>query len=233
VLGLETNRAFMEAYMVGLNTEMGRELLWRRFPTDQRGTYFKSFWGYDTTQPGADGSPQRDAADIDEITSWGDQPLGSGMPGAATDEFVLLLRSDLLRRYPNALIYLAPSVDGAPDNAAGVHVMPSFNGSLDPDVAFFGFPVTAQAAIGDGTTTGYFVILQEHPTEPRFGLDPHVSLGTATHLSVGTRPPDGVTPPANLAWGSNAAAMAAITLQAPVRIAIRVSRLVASPQSHS
>ena len=31
--------------MVGLNFEMGRELLWRGFPTDQRGTYFDSFWG--------------------------------------------------------------------------------------------------------------------------------------------------------------------------------------------
>ena len=45
MLGLKTNRRFMEAYMVGLNVEMGRELLWRGFPTDQRGTYFDHFWG--------------------------------------------------------------------------------------------------------------------------------------------------------------------------------------------
>jgi len=232
VLGLETNRAFMEAYMVGLNTEMGRELLWRRFPTDQRGTCFRNFWGYDATQPGADSLPHEDAEDIDDITTWGDRALGAAAPGAAGEEFVLLLRSDLLRRYPNALIYLAPCVNGMPDNASGSHVMPSFNGSLDPDVAFFGFPVTSQAAIGNGTTTGYFVILQEHPTEPRFGLDLGLSFGTATHLKVGTAPPTGVLP-GNFAWGSNAAAMAAITLRAPVRIAIRVSRLVAPPQSHS
>ena len=30
--------------MVGLNDEMGRELLWRQFPTDQRGSYFRQFW---------------------------------------------------------------------------------------------------------------------------------------------------------------------------------------------
>jgi len=41
---LETNAKFIEAFMVGLNTEMGRELLWRGFPTDQRGTYFRQFW---------------------------------------------------------------------------------------------------------------------------------------------------------------------------------------------
>ena len=44
VLGLETNARFVEAYMVGLNFEMGRELLWRGYPTDQRGTYFERFW---------------------------------------------------------------------------------------------------------------------------------------------------------------------------------------------
>jgi hypothetical protein len=226
VLGLETNRAFMEAYMVGLNTEMGRELLWRRYPTDQRGTYFRNFWGYDTTQPGVDDplQLQTDAADIDAITGWGDRPLGAAAPGSSSDEFVLLLRSDLLRRYPNALIYLAPCVNGLPDDASGKHVMPSFNGSLDPDILFFGFAVSSPAAIGDGKTTGYFVVIQEHPTEPRFGLDPNLQLVSTTHLSV-TKPPAVLAQ--NPTWGTNAAAMAAITLQQPVRIAIRVSRLVA------
>ena len=37
------NRRFIEAYMVGLNHEMARELLWSGFPTDQRGTYFDRF----------------------------------------------------------------------------------------------------------------------------------------------------------------------------------------------
>jgi len=44
---LQTNRRFIEAYMVGLNHEMASELLWREFPTDHRGSYFRSFW--DTT----------------------------------------------------------------------------------------------------------------------------------------------------------------------------------------
>ena len=36
--GLEPDNAFVEAFLVGLNHEMGRELLWRGYPTDQRGT---------------------------------------------------------------------------------------------------------------------------------------------------------------------------------------------------
>ena len=35
---LETNQRFIEAYMVGLNHEFARELLWREYPTDQRGS---------------------------------------------------------------------------------------------------------------------------------------------------------------------------------------------------
>src|SRR5262249_15206818 len=41
---LETNQPFIEAYMVGLNHEFARELLWREYPTDQRGGYFRQFW---------------------------------------------------------------------------------------------------------------------------------------------------------------------------------------------
>jgi hypothetical protein len=44
---LQTNRRFIEAFMVGLNHEMASELRWREFPTDMRGNYFRSFW--DTT----------------------------------------------------------------------------------------------------------------------------------------------------------------------------------------
>jgi hypothetical protein len=41
---LETNQRFIEAYMVGVNHEMVRELQWREFPTDLRGTPFRQFW---------------------------------------------------------------------------------------------------------------------------------------------------------------------------------------------
>ena len=41
---LQTNRRFIEAFMMGLNHEMASELLWREFPTDHRGSYFRSFW---------------------------------------------------------------------------------------------------------------------------------------------------------------------------------------------
>ena len=48
VVPLETNSRFVQAFMVGLNTEMGRELMWRDYPADLSATYFNRFW---TTRP--------------------------------------------------------------------------------------------------------------------------------------------------------------------------------------
>src|SRR5207245_2699001 len=42
---LQTNPRFVEAFMVGLNELLARELLWREFPVGLNGTYFHNFWG--------------------------------------------------------------------------------------------------------------------------------------------------------------------------------------------
>jgi hypothetical protein len=219
VVGLKTNRAFVEAYMIGLNFEMGRELLWRGFPTDQQGTYFKHFWGSET---GA-----TVAADIDDLRKNLGRALGTAPPNAPGDQFVLLLRSGLLRRYPNAIIYLTPALTGTTSNPPP-DVFPMFNGAMDPDVNFFGFPISAAAAVGSATDPGYFVVIQEHPTEPRFGLDARVVntlIASKSHLAIGTQPPAGV-PLKGHTWGRNSAHMADITRRLPVRITIHASQLV-------
>ncbi|MFK7757135.1 MAG: hypothetical protein AB8B53_09415, partial [Flavobacteriales bacterium] len=41
---METNPKFIEALMMGANQEMARELMWRKYPTDQKGSYFRMFW---------------------------------------------------------------------------------------------------------------------------------------------------------------------------------------------
>ena len=217
VLGLKTNRAFVEAYMIGLNVEMARELLWRGFPTDQRGTYFRNFWGKDgaTTSIG----------DIGDLRENLGRALGTAPPNSPANQFVLLLRSSLLRRYPNAIVYLTPAVT---DGSRPPDIYPIFNGALEPDVNFAGFPIAPAAAVGGAGSAGYYVVIQEHPTEPRFGLDAAVStalLATKSHLSIGTQPPAGV-PLKGRIWGRNSAHMADITRRLPVRITIHASQLV-------
>jgi hypothetical protein len=176
---LLTNQKFVESYMVGLNHEMARELLWNEFPTDQRGSYFRQFWdfrGY-VPQPGETVDPEG-FRDIRPINAWPrTSQLGANSPrrNEAGGHLVLLIRGDLLRRYPNAMIYAARSVPGA----GGQRVPgqeerhPVFRGSLDPNVSFFGFELTVAEAKGasTGADQGWFFVLQEQPGEPRFGLD--------------------------------------------------------------
>jgi hypothetical protein len=219
VLGLATNRRFIEAYLVGLNHEMGRELLWRGFPTDQRGTCFTHFWKLDAARP--------DAGDIADLTDWRDHPLG-GSPGAApSEEFVMLLRSRLLARYPNAVIYMTPAVPGlkpgvvAPNPDPKQEVMPIFSGALKPDLAFLGFPVATRVAVGDDGGLGYFLVIQEHPTEPRFGLNFGATAAGVSHLVVGGPLPTGL-----IAWGKTASEMAGLTRRRPARVAIHARRLI-------
>ena len=220
VVGLRTNRAFVEAYMTGLSFEMGRELLWRGFPTDQQGTYFQHFWGTDAGV----GAP----IDVDDLRKNLGRELGTAPDGSPADQFVLLLRSSLLRRYPNAIIYLTPALTGAATTPPPTDVFSIFNGSMQPDVTFVGFPITPTAAVGSAGHPGYFVVIQEHPTEPRFGLDVAVAatLTNNSHVPIGAQPPAGM-PLKGRSWGKNSAHMAEITRRLPVRITIHASQLVA------
>ncbi|MEJ8823736.1 hypothetical protein WKW80_17120 [Variovorax humicola] len=222
VIGLKTNRRFVEAYMVGLNVEMARELLWRGFPTDQQGTCFDQFWD---VRAAATPRP-----DIGPLHLWGDRPLADPATAPVREQFVMLMRSTLLRRYPNAIVYAVsgftdPNGMRQPSDDPLAEVMPSFSGTMAPDVSFFGFDITTEQATGADGHAGYYIVIQEHPTEPRFGLDEDTPTGGASHLAVAGGPPAGV-PLGGLQWGRNGAHMAGIVRQLPVRISIHASQLV-------
>jgi hypothetical protein len=224
--------------MVGLNHEMGRELLWRGFPTDQRGTYFDQFWDARASAPADDdGSGFRRHrhrhGDILPLHQWGARKLGSPEGAPAGERFVMLMRSSLLRRYPTAVIYaIKAEMQGTkrkmskePTN----ELYPVFRGSLDPDVSFFGFNITADDAVGTGGDPGYFIVIQEQPGEPRFGLDDDTPRGSASHLKVNAGVPAGM-PLHGLTWGQNGAHMAGILRQQPVRFAIHASQFLRPKQ---
>lgn len=236
---LETNQEFIEAFMVGVNHEFNRELLWRRYPTDRRGTAFHKFW-----------DRLDDDDDIADIHTWpGMNRLGGNSVGADEGSLVLLIRGQLLRRYPNTVIYaVAATTDWRIDPAAQPHT-PVFSGFLHPDMAFVGFDFGAdEARSGNGT----LFVLQEQPAEPRFGLDVpagtlptvpseppmmwseltwgHVAVAPGGFLDVTAfggspeRPLDDGAP--NAKFGSDAAHLAAITFQRPFRVAIHSSEVL-------
>ena len=115
---LETNQRFIEAYLVGLNHEFTRELLWREYPTDQRGSCFHRFWdktstpyvSYTSHMEIAEESSARNPRDISPLGAWpkfsdlGDHNLRQeNRP--KEEEVVLVIRGELLNKYPNTLIY--------------------------------------------------------------------------------------------------------------------------------
>ena len=160
---LETNNRFIEAYLVGLNHEMGRELLWREYPTDQRGTYFDSFWT---------GEPEL-VADLHE-PPWRTGELGAHVDQALDGRLVFLVRGDLVRRYPGVVAHAAPRggprTRGIPIFEAASPIETLFHVFLPPNVLLVGFDMT-RARIDTPGETWWFT-LSENPTEPRFGLDP-------------------------------------------------------------
>jgi hypothetical protein len=237
---VRTNPSFVAAHMVGLNHELMRELLWREYPTDQRGTAFKRFWGRSGSQPD----------DVGPVHLF-EGKLVDNLLAGKDGEAVLLLRSELLRRYPGSIVYLcrATRQNGELTLDDGTIVLPTFRGDLPPDVSFVGFPITPEALRANGDPW-WFVIAQP-PSEPRFGLDepsdetppvPTASNDLAwSHMS-----PDGnpqtpapfapADPPAlhghpvdGVAWGASAAVQAHLVYQHPVRVAIRAADLLPPP----
>ena len=172
-----TNDQFIEAYLVGLNHEMARELLWNDYPTDQRGSYFRQFW--DPAGVVARPTPES-AKDVTPLDTWtpasllGTHSPRPTPPGENGKHLVLVVRSEALRRYPNTVVYAQRAVfSGGVYSLGTEQVMPVFGGRLDPDLAFFGFALAKAGARGSGTAAdpGWFFVFQEQPHAPRFGLD--------------------------------------------------------------
>ncbi|QUL38162.1 hypothetical protein [Erythrobacter sp. JK5] len=203
---LETNQPFIEAYMLGLNHEFCREMHWRSYPTDNCATSFRQFWDVSSyfDQAGTDPEALREELrDIPPIHIW---PRASKLGdhdhrdkgGEAENELVLVIRGDLLKRYPNAVIYAQRAAwqtnpDGSINNKVermpveltpaqednppeSLVKTPIYEAKARPDIYFFGFDLTALEAQGEsgdnpGDDPGWFFIIKERPGEPRFGLD--------------------------------------------------------------
>jgi hypothetical protein len=219
---LEPNQRFIEAFMLGLNVEMGRELLWRDFVVDDpRATFFRRFWR--TVSPkAADG-------DIAPIADWGAHKLTENKAaGSGGKQVVLLVRSILFRRYPTAVVYAVPAVpvgNGRRPGPIEQELHPLFRGSLQPDVTFFGFDLDPDVAKGN---PGWYFVIQQQPTEPRFGFDVGIKFGDATHVPLGAPPADH-TLPDKTKWAFNSAHMAQIIRQQPMRVAIHASEMIPAP----
>jgi hypothetical protein len=194
---LAVDPSFIESYMVGLNDEMNRELLWREFPADLRGTYFRQFWDVRGQLPPDAGEAEREPLrDIPLIEKWV-SPLGKNMLESRASILMLLLKGDLLMRFPSALIYASKArwEEGRQIVAdPAERVFPQLRLSPMPGVMLLGFNLrddggaavtrdTVAGAAGPPGGAGWFFVFEEHPTEPRFGLDMSRRDATASGLT--------------------------------------------------
>jgi hypothetical protein len=170
-----TNLPFIEAYMTGVNHEFARELLWREYPTDCRGSPFRQFWDISAVQaPALDPVARaRKLKDIKPLHEWlPDARLGANANPErgldAGEHVVLVIRGDLLKRYPNTIIY-AQRARWSPDprrqnelalyDEEGVKALagvedpnfayPLFTAPVPPDLTFVGFKLGLEEVRGD------------------------------------------------------------------------------------
>jgi hypothetical protein len=229
---LNIDAAFVEAILIGANHELLRELAWRGVPSDRRGTPLQQF--FDVRGATA-------ALDIEPIHAFAaDSALGSHLRGR--DHVVFLIKGELLRRFPSALVFAARAVMKDQERRAGSEErLPIFRGAMGDDTTYFGVDLNVATLLGGPGDLGWFMVIQERPGAPRFGFDvtasgpgqpatwsdfawPHVPVSGA-FVSLAGSPPAPVDD-GGKRWGENAAHMAAIALQRPVRIAIHASLMV-------
>lgn len=237
VLLVESDPAFVEAFLVGANQEFNAELLWRGLAADPHATAFRRFWNH--------------AGNVDDIGAIRDWPPASalGRHGLQSGAMILLVRGELVRRYPSVTISAVPAAWNADRSRAPVAdpaslVLPAFRGRIGADVLYAGFARPSLAeAIGTQTpagAAGWYLLLSENAGDPRFGLDPdgkgapptratlswtHLQLdANAAYAKLAAFPavPDAGFTPAN----ATAATVSSLVRQRPFRAFLHASLLV-------
>jgi hypothetical protein len=190
---METNQRFIEAYMVGLNHEFARKLLWREYPTDQRGSYFRQFWSVGDTIDSeglSEDALKEKLYDIPEIHRWdptsalGDHNNRAAPGEPAAPQAVLIIRGELLKKYPNTVIFAQHAkmtgdlrepdwltADEEKNPPRSKTRTPLYHARPEDDIFFFGFDLTIDEVKGTGGDPGWYFVLQERPGEARFGLE--------------------------------------------------------------
>nr|WP_248297621.1 hypothetical protein [Streptomyces sp. S1D4-11] len=223
---LRANAPFIASFMVGVNDEMNRELRWREFPTDLRGSPFTHFW------PRPDG-----AADIPPIHSWlPELGLTAQLTGDAGAVDVLLIRGLLVRRYPNMIVAAVPaqSVAESGDLEENTWECPKMVLTLDERTCAYAFVLP-------GDIHDWWFVLAENSYRMRFGFDTtaqeyrHWSdltwpVGEGGFADLGAMPalPDEERDHPPPAW--NAATIAMVALQRPFRVVTSARNLIGDPR---
>jgi hypothetical protein len=174
VAAFESNPVFVDAFLTGLNTQIIAELRWRNIPLSTGCTPVRMFWG----PIDANGTRH---PDIHGIKTWAaNSALGAvshGVGASAGSDVILVMRTDLFRRYPKTLVYLVPAPlaaqqpDWNADPSFAARVLPTFQGQVADDIVFFRFDMSPENA------RKHWVVLEEPPIGITFRSDKAVGGG--------------------------------------------------------
>ena len=160
----ESNPKFEEAFLAGMNTEMGKELMWREYPSDERGSYFRKFWDKLDLPDCVD-----DYFDIKEMHLWNGK-LGKNHRAGVDTLVVFVVKGKLLRAYPNTAVSIMQYANGKFDQ--NTRISPEMTTWLTNDTYIIGFPkniilgIKAQIAKGEV----YCLCFEEQPQGLQFTL---------------------------------------------------------------
>jgi hypothetical protein len=205
IVALQTNPTFIDAFMVGINTQFLAEMRWRNLPAPRISTPLRMFWGHVDH-----GTGQREA-DIRPIADWPSKAFGEAgaddvgdlshqaiRPGdtTGTRDLVIAFRTALFRRYPSTLVYLVRPrpgddvdtllksppdfADAATNRTDRRFFGPIFFGQMEPDLVFFAFDIDPDAL------EQLWLVLDEPPSELRFRNDRGLTHPTSADFAQKT-----------------------------------------------
>ena len=150
-----TNPQFEEAFLMGMNTEMGQELLWREYPTDQRGSYFRKFWDQEDLP---DKGQLDKYYDVKRLHQW-KGCLGQNHMVGKNEMLVFVIRGELMQSYPSASVYLSKKVGGLPKK----ELTPCMSSWLTDEILLVGFNNLQSNALA-----GYYLTFEQQPLSLQF-----------------------------------------------------------------
>ena len=153
-----SNQAFEEAFLMGMNTEMGRELMWREYPTDQRGSYFRKFW--DQSELPKKEELKSKYYDIEDIDKWKGK-LGSNHRSGKSPMLVFAIKGDLMLTYPDTEVFLQQIVNTG--NRPSPIQKKEMSAWLTSDTYLVGF-----SGIKKEDLKNYYLVFQQKPLSLQF-----------------------------------------------------------------
>jgi hypothetical protein len=192
VVGLASNPVFADAFLVGMNTQALGELRWRNLTVASGCTPLRRFWDRST-----DDAAYAPDFDIRGVSQWvGAAPdesdrraLPLGAPAhtpSGTDgrQLVVVFCTDLFRRYPGTLVYLAPPTGDWVDADLAQRVLPAFTARLTAKLVLYAFPRPPEAL------EQFWVVVEQQPPGFRFDrrIDPGAGAAAARAAAMLLRP---------------------------------------------